>query len=257
MNIQRFLSKRFLRFLRENIGMFLSISFVCFVIIFFYEHVKKKIKHKKLLEIIETIRLILILSPMFGLSIMFVNYISKSYDMTIKENNLHLILNVVFFIIGNLTTKIFFNLVLERLIPPTLIPKTTLMFLIPFIHSIVFVVYILIQFTTVFENNSLNRYIDILRNKSLLNKYNTSVYILFYIMFEMFLVFTYVIVVYTNKTNPKVMELICSDGKFNKSCYNDVQDDVFKFSMLMRLFLLFVYIQYMTFKSISIFKNKL
>lgn len=247
----------FLRLLRENIGMFLAISFVCFVIIFFYENVKKKIKHKKLLEIIETIRLILILSPLFVVSIMFVNYISKSYDMTIKDNNLHLILNVIFFIIGNLTIKIFFNLMIERLIPPTLIPKTTLMFLIPFIHSIVFVVYMLIQFTTVFENNSLKPYIDILKNKSILNKHNTSVYILFYIMFEMFLVFTYVIVVYTNKTNPKVMELICSDGKFDKKCYNDVQDDVFKFSMLMRLFLMFIYILYMTFKSISIFRTKI
>lgn len=231
-------------FIQNNIGVVLSILFICLSIIFFYERVKTQIKNKQIIEVLDVLRFLIILVPL----LFFLQTIIKvlSPNVKLSKNNQHILLSLILFIVGNTLSSVMFKIVMDKFVPSSLVKKNDFIFLIPIIHSIIYIIYIINQISNIFVEmkHPFGVLMSFIKNRLPMNQHNSATYISVYILLEIIFAITYVIVVYTNKSNTKVMNLICNDNKISKTCYKDISKDILIFSMFFKVILVCLFFSY-------------
>lgn len=245
------------QFIQNNIGIVLSILYICLSIIFFYERVKKQIKHKQVIEVLDILRFLIILVPLLFFLQTIIKFMSP--NVKLSKNNQHILFSLVLFIVGNLLSSVTFKIVMDKLIPTSLVKKNDFIFLIPLIHSIIYIIYIINQMSTIFDEmkHPFGMLMSFIKNRLPMNQNSSATYISVYILLEVIFAIVYVIIVYTNKSNNKVMKLICNNTKITKTCYKDVSKDIFVFSMFFKVILVCLFFFYILGTKLFIMISKL
>lgn len=227
-------------------GFILAFIFFSLTIIFFYERVKKRIKNKHIIEVLDIIRFLLLLIPFLLVFHIGINVLS-AYNVQLSKNNQHILMSLVLFVLGNMLSSITVPILLDKLTLTSLVKKNDLIFLVPVLHSIIYIVYLINQMSNIFDEmkDPFSLLMSFVKNRLPMDHRSSATYISLYIILEVLFSIVYIIIVYTNKTNPKIMKLICNDSKLAKTCYKDISKDIFTFSLFFKVILVAVFFIYL------------
>ena len=237
-------------FFKNNPEFVFILLFLYIIIVFFYDKVKKNIKSRKFIEFLDIIRFLLVISPAIFIIFQTISIYDYKQQFSLNANNQHLFFTLIFFVIGNMVSYMSYVYITKFIIPTSF--RSNSIFLIPFIHSMIYFIYLINQFTDYFDKqkNMFSMILHFIKNRAPIDHHNTSIYIVIYILVEVLISFIYVIIIYVNKTDNKIMDLICDQSDINKKCIENISQDVLTFTMFIKLILVLFYMVAIMIKTI-------